>query len=125
MKISGILPQQALQALQQEQVRQSRTKAGVDSLANGAGASKQSLLLSKVEKHLDDVSKGKGNLSQDTGKAIQSKKGETGDLLSRLSPADFKTYNSVLSALSYQTRARFIVGVEESVKTAQKLSRLV
>jgi hypothetical protein len=81
----------------------------------------QTLSSRKVEKHLDDVRKGKGYLSKDVNKDIKNQHLNTSFDLADLDPKMARLYNSFSTAFSYSKSARYIAGVERGVKTFKKI----
>lgn len=76
---------------------------------------------SEVEKHLDDVKKGKGYLSKQVNRELRKSKSTSASALAETDPALARMYNSFSTAFSYSKSARFIQGVERIAKTSKKL----
>jgi hypothetical protein len=74
-----------------------------------------------LEKHLDDVRKGKGYLSRQITKEVAKKRANSAEALSTIDPSLARLYNGISTGLSYSKGARFISGVEQSIRTAQRL----
>ncbi len=78
----------------------------------------------KVEKHLDDYRKGKGNLSRDTAQELSTRDISTAFTLGSLDPNALRTYSSYASALTYDQKARYTQGISSATTTAVQLENL-
>ncbi|RMG41574.1 MAG: hypothetical protein D6719_08290 [Candidatus Dadabacteria bacterium] len=79
-------------------------------------------LFSQIEKHLDDVDKGRGYLSKDTARTINKLNGENSNKLGTLDPKAALDYSSYMSAgLTYDKRARMVEGVRVMADNMDKL----
>ena len=68
----------------------------------------------KLEKHLNDVDHGVGYLSKDTGAAVLGLQSSASDQIGSLNFKALSQYSGYLTALTYDQRARFVTGVEQS-----------
>ena len=75
----------------------------------------------KLERHLDDVSKGKGNLSQEVSKELSYKNSSNSTDLAKSDPKLLKDYMGYLSALRYDRRARFVTSVQETAHATKQI----
>ncbi|MCB0329894.1 MAG: hypothetical protein KDD70_09525 [Bdellovibrionales bacterium] len=78
-------------------------------------------LLTDVEKHLDDVKKGKGYLSKEVNGKVRQKQALSSSELASINPSLSTLYNGVSSGLSYAKNARFVTGVSQSIETFKRL----
>lgn len=85
------------------------------------GGTKNTVSVSDLEKHLNDVKKGKGYLSKDIPYGLFKAQTSSADILSQRDPTSFGLYQSYLTTFSYDNRARFISGIERAAKTLNKL----
>ena len=69
----------------------------------------------KLEKHLDDFSKGKGYLSGEVSHEIQTKNFEN---FNTLQPDQLALYGQYGSFLTYSNKARYVTSVNEASDTA-------
>lgn len=70
----------------------------------------------KLEKHLDDVKKGRGEISKDTAQFLGEKETAAGSALAKLNPKLFSQYENYSTAFSYNKRARFVNGIADTVR---------
>ena len=76
----------------------------------------------KLEKHIDDYDKGKGNLSREMYGELGDKNSETAQILGQTSPDNALLYASYLTAdFSYDSEARFVNGLNNAAKTVSAL----
>lgn len=80
--------------------------------------------ISKVEKHLDDINKGRGHLSSATGKELVSLNYQNSSKLGRLDPGTSQLYAGIVSGLNYQLNARLVNNVSQTADTFQRLKDL-
>ncbi|MDC0357238.1 hypothetical protein OAO01_00350 [Oligoflexia bacterium] len=71
------------------------------------------LSLAKVEKHLDDYSKGKGYLSSRTAKGLSTLNRANSSMLSQADPAAFSNYLAFSTGMDYMQKSRFVHSVNE------------
>jgi hypothetical protein len=83
----------------------------------GTQSLRGSLFSSKLEKHIDDVRRGNGNLSSDVAAAISAKAESTSQLLAQSDPKALKNYSGYLTLLGYDKKARFVNSLETTAST--------
>lgn len=83
----------------------------------------QNHFLGKLEKHLDDVSKGKGYFSNDVPKELRSKALKNAELLSNSNPKAFVDYLALSSALTYDKKARFINSINTATENIARINQ--
>jgi hypothetical protein len=78
----------------------------------------------RLEKHLDNVRKGRGYLTSGVDKDIAAKSYNSSSSLSSLNPNALRQYAGYLSGLSYDSKARFINGVSGGTQLLDKLTQI-
>lgn len=77
----------------------------------------------KLEKHLDDRSKGRGYLSSGVSVEIHEKIKESSSRVNLNNPESSASYSGYLSGLTYSKRARFATSVDDTSKTTVEIKR--
>ncbi|MBX7138181.1 MAG: hypothetical protein K1X83_09365 [Oligoflexia bacterium] len=77
--------------------------------------------LSRLEKHLDDVRKGKGYLSAEIGGMLGERHAVNASRLGSLSPQNSLRYGSYYGAFTYDQQARYVDGVNRVVGLLDQL----
>lgn len=75
----------------------------------------------RLEKHLDDYRRGRGNLSLDVAADLGIKHSTTGDALAHRDPTSLIRYGAYSTVMSYDKRARFVNGVNSAVEAVQSI----
>jgi hypothetical protein len=79
---------------------------------------------SRLERHLDDVSKGRGYLTSGVDKDLAAKSYGSGTTLANLNPNASRQYAGYLSGFGYNAKARFVNGVSGSTQLLSQLNQL-
>lgn len=77
----------------------------------------------KVERHIDDVKKGRGNLSKDVAKQLSAKDFQTASNLQSLNPKALSQYGAYATAFGYDNKARYVNGVNGASNTAKDIDQ--
>lgn len=85
----------------------------------------QSTVVNKIEKHIEDVKRGYGDISKDVANLLGQQDANASALLSQTNPKALKLYSGYLSGLRYDRAARFVNGVEYGLSQSAKLSEPV
>ena len=78
----------------------------------------------KLSKHLSDYRRGEGYLSKETAGEIYQRLGRAAARLSENDPRAAASFNAYSTGFSYESRARFVQGVEQSSRTSATLLEL-
>lgn len=77
----------------------------------------QSLFNSKLEKHIDDVRHGDGNLSLEVGVELSQKTAAVGQALASSDPKALQNYSAYSTLLGYDKRARYVSAVDTTTRS--------
>lgn len=86
------------------------------SVLNPAQALNQTLFASKLEKHIDDVRHGDGNLTQEVGVAIAEKSEAASSALATSDPEALRNYSAYLTVLAYDKKARYVTAIGDTTR---------
>ena len=64
--------------------------------------------VNRLEKHLDDVSKGRGYLSKEVGAELSDQNRANNELLSKQDPRQLAKYAAYSTAFTYSNKARYV-----------------
>lgn len=87
------------------------------------GSAPERLTVSKVEKHLDDYRKGKGELSTDTAVALNGREDHIYQSLQRLDPAALRNFGFYTTGFTYSQRARIVENVGDLADSLSNITR--
>ncbi|RIL11185.1 MAG: hypothetical protein DCC75_02850 [Proteobacteria bacterium] len=76
----------------------------------------------RLEKHLDDVNKGRGYLSSGVVKEIAAKAISSDNFLAGSNPKAFINYNAYSTMFAYDSKARYLNAINGTVETLQRLN---
>lgn len=93
---------------------------GISAL-NATQTLNQSLFTAKLEKHIDDVRRGEGYLTQDVGAAVAEKSEAASAALATSNPEALKNYSAYLTVLSYDKKARYVNSVDGTTKAVSTI----
>jgi len=88
------------------------------------GTSSSSTFSNKLEKHLDDVKKGKSYLSKDVSFDLGVKDREINNILAETDINSRILYSSYSTAFSYDQRARFVNNTESTLSKLYTIKSL-
>ncbi len=80
-----------------------------------------SIFRKKLEKHLDDVRKGRPQASKEVNSNLGDLNIAADNYLANNHPATLANYSAYLGALDYARRARYITGVYEASRALSKI----
>ena len=86
-------------------------------------SSSQNAVVNKIEKHINDVRRGYGNLSKDVSYLLGQQSSNASAILSQKNPRALALYSGYLSGLRYDRAARFVNGVEFGIKNLDQISK--
>lgn len=79
----------------------------------------------KLYKHLSDYYSGQGNLSKDTNRQLAKKDNNIANQLNQDDPSASALYSGYRTAgFAYSSKARFITGLDSTVKLASDIKRI-
>jgi hypothetical protein len=105
-------------------------KAALESVDPQEGARAATISLNedafslRVSRHLDDYRRGEGYLSKSVAGELYSRSGRTASLLAAEDPRAAARYNEYTTGFGYESRARFIQGVDSAATTASSIRQL-
>lgn len=85
--------------------------------------SSSSTTIIRLEKHLDDYRKGRGNISSEVMEEISAAKAETHDYLAHRDPKALLQYSAYSTMLRYDRKARFANGINKAVDALRLLDK--
>jgi len=85
----------------------------------------QSIGINALEKHLDDVSKGKGYLSKEIDSQLGDLDQNSSALLAANDPKSVALYSAYSTAFTYNERAHFVNSIADTASALNSLSRTV
>ena len=74
--------------------------------------------LPRLEKHIKDYHRGRGNNSRDVGKELVERDHETAGLLA---PKDFRNYSAYSTIMPYGKKARYIANVNDAIRLSRTI----
>jgi hypothetical protein len=92
---------------------------------NLIGSSGNQVFRLRLEKHLDDVKKGKGYLESQIGKGLQVRHNDNGTTLNEFDPKSGRSYSGFYTALNYKERARYSTGINDATKLVKDVKRAI
>lgn len=78
----------------------------------------------RLEKHIDDVKHGDGNLSADVSEVLGEKGQETSALLANSDPGALKDYAAYTTLLGYDKNARYVNAIGDTAKRMSEITTL-
>jgi hypothetical protein len=85
----------------------------------------QNVAVSALEKHLDDVSKGKGYLSKEIDSQLEDLHLNNGSALAANDPKSLSLYSAYSTAFTYNERAHFVNAVADATSVSSSLNHAI
>ena len=76
----------------------------------------------KLERHLEDVSKGRGHLSKGVSGELRQKSHATSSYLSQTDPSVLSQYSAYSTAFAYDKQARFVTSINDVTNTVKTIN---
>lgn len=83
----------------------------------------QNAVVNKIEKHIDDVKKGNGDVSRDVPYLLGQQDSNASTILSQTNPKALALYSGYLSGLRYDRAARFVNGVDYNLTSLAQIRK--
>lgn len=74
-------------------------------------------LINKLEKHIDDYRKGRGNISKEVSAEIAALKFQSENVLAHTNPRAFLNFGAYSTMLPYDKKARYVAQLSHHTRT--------